>query len=161
MLVLGGGELQEIFYNLPGENVAPERSNDIFEVAISKLDEYFLPKQNKTFERHIFRLIILNKTKVNVLKNFEKPDDHIIYQVLEKSLSTELRKNMLTMGDDITLDQVITVRQLRANGEEKDERSKCSRNQDTQYIFNVKDDATIECEIGGVNLEMLIDSGCT
>lgn len=29
-----------------------------------------------------------------------------------------------------------------------------------QYIFNVNDDATIRCEIGGVYLKMLIDSGC-
>lgn len=31
---------------------------------------------------------------------------------------------------------------------------------DVQYIFNLNDDATIKCEIGGIALEMLIDSGC-
>lgn len=56
-MVLGGSALQDIFYNLPGANIEPEEKVDIYEAAVSKLDDYFLPKQNKTFERHIFRLI--------------------------------------------------------------------------------------------------------
>lgn len=277
LLVLGGGALQEIFYNLPGASAEPEQDVDIFEVAVSKLDDYFLPKQNKTFERHIFRLIkqdegecfekFLIKLRNQASKcKFEKPDDHIIDQILEKSLSTELRKKMLTMGDGITLDQVITIANtleivnfqldsfeqkeknktneinavrsknkdnFRNNKEVKDyteekRMPKCTRcgnfahvsqglpcpakdkkcngcgklghyqrccktklfqqkrkfnqnqekdkyfnkrarkdttvnsleNDETQYIFNVNDDATIKCEIGGVDAEMLIDSGC-
>lgn len=120
LLVLGGSALQETFYNLPGASVEPEKDVNVFEVAISKLDEYFLPKQNTTFERHIFRLMqqdegesfekFLNKLRGQAAKcKFDKPDDHIIDQILEKSLSSELRKKMLTMGDDITLDKVITT----------------------------------------------------
>ncbi|XP_022836441.1 uncharacterized protein LOC111363813 [Spodoptera litura] len=276
LLVLGGGALQEIFYNLPGANVGPEHDADLFEVAIDKLNDYFLPKQNKSFERHIFRLIkqdegesfekFLIKLRDQAAKcKFEKPDDHIIDQILEKCLSMELRKKMLTMGDGITLDQVITVANtleivnFQLDSYEQKEKtknevnavrsrsrdnfgstkegkeynqekrtSKCTRcgnfahvsqclpcpakdkkcngcgklghyqrccrtksfqqkrkftqnqekdkyfnkrprkdttvnslqNDETQYVFNINDDPTIKCQIGGVNLEMLIDSGC-
>lgn len=119
-MVLGGSALQDIFYNLPGANIEPEENVDIYEVAVSKLDDYFLPKQNKTFERHIFRLIkqdegesfekFLIKLRNQATKcKFEKPEDHIIDQILEKSLSPELRKKMLTMGEETTLHKVIAV----------------------------------------------------
>lgn len=59
LLHFGGLGLQEIFYNLPGANVdvPDDLGNDIFEIAISKLDEYFAPKQSKVYERHLFRLV--------------------------------------------------------------------------------------------------------
>lgn len=39
----------------------------------------------------------------------DKPDEHIIDQILRKCLPSELREKMLTMGDEITLDKVITL----------------------------------------------------
>ena len=57
LLHFGGIELQEIFYNLPGANVESSNDNDVFSIAIEKLDEYFSPKQSKVYERHIFRLL--------------------------------------------------------------------------------------------------------
>lgn len=120
LLVLGGMPLQEIYYNLPGASVEPEENMDVFEIAIKKLNEYFLPKQSKIYERYIFRLIkqeagenfekFLIKLRNHSAKcEFDKPDKHIIDQIIEKCRSSELRKKMLTMGDEITLDEVITV----------------------------------------------------
>lgn len=120
LLVLGGPALQEIFYNLPGANVDPGKDVDVFEVALRKLDDYFLPKQNKTYERHIFRLIKQEEGEtfekfVIKLRNqaskckFDKPEEHIIDQIIGKCLSSELRKKILTMGDEATLDKVITM----------------------------------------------------
>lgn len=120
LLVLGGMPLQEIYYNLPGASVEPEENMDVFEIAINKLNEYFLPKQSKIYERYIFRLIkqeagenfekFLIKLRNQAAKcEFDKPDEHIIDQIIEKCRSSELRKKMLTMGDEITLDEVITV----------------------------------------------------
>lgn len=57
LLVLGGPGLQEIFYNLPGARVQESEGVDVFAVALQKLDSYFLPKQNKIYERHTFRNI--------------------------------------------------------------------------------------------------------
>ncbi|GBP21102.1 hypothetical protein EVAR_11133_1 [Eumeta japonica] len=50
-------DLQEVFYNIPGANIEPSEGVDVFEVAISKLDSYFAPKQSRVYERHTFRLL--------------------------------------------------------------------------------------------------------
>lgn len=277
LLVLGGIALQEIYFNLPGANVEPSDNVNVFEVAINKLDEHFLPKQNKAYERHIFRLIKQEESEsfdkfLIRLRNqaekckFDKPDEHIIDQIIGKCLSSELRKKILTMGEDITLDKVTTLAntleivnyqlesyekkektvtnevnaiqsrnkdntkytkrgRAEANEEKKTKCSRCagpahispgyscpaktkkchgcgklghyqrccrskydhqkrkaektqdgSRNnykrqrkettvnslddEEVQYIFNLNEDATVKCEVGGVNLEMLVDSGC-
>lgn len=276
LLLLGGAGLQEIFYNLPGASGEATEEVDKFDLAIRKLDEYFIPKQNKTFGRHIFRLIkqvegetfdkFLIKLRDQAEKcKFDKPDEHIIDQIIERCVSSELRKKILTMGDKVTLDKVITEantlevvnHQLasyehkentkaneinavtnknistkkwgRTRNESNEERvlpkcgrcgrmsygphdsncpakdKKCHRcgklghfqrccktkstqqkrkmdknqeeyrnsykkprketginslEEEVQYIFNMNDDATIECDIGGVKLKMLIDSGC-
>lgn len=57
LLHLGGPQLQEVAYNIPGaiDTYDPEQNNDIFQALVDKLTNYFSPKQNSTFERHIFR----------------------------------------------------------------------------------------------------------
>lgn len=57
LLHLGGPQLQEVAYSLPGA-IRPydkEENNDVFEILVNKLSDYFSPKQNSTFERHVFR----------------------------------------------------------------------------------------------------------
>lgn len=121
LLLLGGTGLQEIFYNLPEtKDATTTGSASIFETAIKKLDDHFLPQQNKTYERHIFRLIrqqemetfekFLIRLRDQAAKcMFEKPDDHIMDQVIEACASTELRKKILTMGNEATLSKVVTL----------------------------------------------------
>lgn len=46
------------------------------------------------------------------------------------------------------------------NTVETEEPSNKSKGEGTYYIFNLNDDAVIECEMGGVKLNVLIDSGC-
>ncbi|CAH4000092.1 unnamed protein product [Pieris brassicae] len=41
LLHFGGLDLQDVFYNIPGANVEPTEGEDVFEIAISKLDAYF------------------------------------------------------------------------------------------------------------------------
>lgn len=273
LLLCGGSGLQEIFYNFPGA-MCEEAEVDIFKIALKKLDEYFLPMQNKTYERHIFRQIkqddgetfekFLIKLRDQAAKcKFDKPDDHIIDQAIEGCVSPELRKKILMMGEGVTLNKLIaeantleivnhqlTTYELKEKTkpnevntvtgrnkgnsrwdggknrfkEEKNatcgrckskmhngqdticpaRRKKClacgkmghfqrccktkytqnkrkrDENQDghnnkrprnnaainsldeeeVQYIFNVDDDTTIKCDIGGVKVEMMIDSGC-
>ncbi|XP_044753909.1 uncharacterized protein K02A2.6-like [Coccinella septempunctata] len=59
LLHLGGSQLQEVAYNLPGalEIFDKDINNDVFKTLVEKLTDYFSPKQNSTFERHIFRNI--------------------------------------------------------------------------------------------------------
>lgn len=119
LLLLGGSGLQEIYYNLPGASVEPSDLVDVFKVAIDKLDDYSLPKQSCVYERYIFRLIKQEDTEkfekflVRLRKQaakckFDKLEDNLIDQITEKCLSMELRKRILTIGDVITLERIVT-----------------------------------------------------
>lgn len=119
LLHFGGLDLQEVFYNIPGANVEPTEGEDVFEIAISKLDAYFAPKQSKVYERHTFRLLKqepdekFEKFVVRLRKQADKcqfadRDENIIDQITEKCFLPELRKKILRIGDEITLERVIT-----------------------------------------------------
>ncbi|XP_055542951.1 uncharacterized protein K02A2.6-like [Wyeomyia smithii] len=56
LLAHGGFELQEIFFNIPGADVAEDKEKKIdpYDVAIRKLDEYFAPQRHEAHERYIF-----------------------------------------------------------------------------------------------------------
>lgn len=119
LLHFGGTGLQEIYYNLPGAQVEVTDGSDVFKTAVEKLEEFFLPKQNRIYERHMFRLIkqedgekferFLVKLRKQADKcDFDKKDEHLIDQITEKCNSAKLRKKILTIGDDITLDKIIT-----------------------------------------------------
>lgn len=56
LLHMGGLSLQEDYYNIPGAH-ATDTEDDVFEIAVKKLDEYFSPKQSRVYERHLFRLM--------------------------------------------------------------------------------------------------------
>ncbi|KAL7288297.1 hypothetical protein TKK_0017635 [Trichogramma kaykai] len=68
MLHFGGTQLQEVAYSLPDAVVdtAPE-GDDVFQILVQKLIDYFSPAQNSTFERHVFR-----KIKPESEENFNK-----------------------------------------------------------------------------------------
>lgn len=57
LLHLGGPQLQEVIYNIPGALVEydSKADNDVFTILVTKLDDYFSPKRNSTFERHLYR----------------------------------------------------------------------------------------------------------
>lgn len=57
LLHLGGMQLQEVAYNIPGAIVQydTEEQNDVFGILVDALTKYFSPVQNSTFERHTFR----------------------------------------------------------------------------------------------------------
>ncbi|XP_053607193.1 uncharacterized protein K02A2.6-like [Plodia interpunctella] len=118
LLHFGGLDLQEIFYNLPGADVEPSEGTDVFKIAISKLDAYFAPKQCTLYERHVFRLIQQEPTEKFekfVLRlrqqadkcEFKNKEEHIVDQVIEKCFSNELRRKILKIGDEMTLDRAI------------------------------------------------------
>lgn len=120
LLHMGGLPLQEIYYNIPGAHVETSTDNDdVFTVAINKLDEYFAPKQSRVYERHLFRLIKqetgekFDKFLVRLRHQgskckFTAPDEHMIDQITEKCESAKLRKTILTLGDDVTLDKIVS-----------------------------------------------------
>lgn len=131
LLHFGGLALQEIFFNLPGADAQEPDvdGNDVFEIAIKKLNEYFAPKQSKVYERHLFRLIkqdqeekfekFLVRLRHQADKcGFQNVEEQLIDQITEKCISVELRKKILSAGDSVNLNQII----LEANSLETIER---------------------------------------
>lgn len=57
LLYLDGTQLQEVAYTIPGAivNFDAARKNDVYTPLVKKLTAHFSPKQNSTFERHVFR----------------------------------------------------------------------------------------------------------
>ncbi|XP_046865628.1 uncharacterized protein LOC124459893 [Drosophila willistoni] len=60
LLHLGGPQLQEVVYSLPGALVPYDatKENDVFTPLVDKLNEYFSPQRNAVFERHMFRSMV-------------------------------------------------------------------------------------------------------
>nr|CAI5835063.1 unnamed protein product [Callosobruchus analis] len=118
LLHLGGISLQEIYYNLPGDDTEIDIDGNVYTRAIEKLNDFFAPKQSKRYERHLFR-----KLKQEPGEKFEafiirlrhqaskcqltEIDESIIDQILEKGSSNELRKKILASGDNMTLQDII------------------------------------------------------
>ncbi|XP_026746906.1 uncharacterized protein K02A2.6-like [Trichoplusia ni] len=209
-------------------------------------------EESERFETFLVRL----RNQADKCK-FAAKDENLIDQIVEKGHSAELRKKILSAGDSVTLQQVITIattletvnrqldtfekpsqsktygetnkseinklhtrkfpsknqtsskncfrcgsskhlsfddscparerkclkcgiighfkdycrtklqkRKTQANSDEKTDRSKRQRlskpyknTEEVDYIFHLDDDATVTCKIGGVVVEMLIDSG--
>ena len=91
LLHCGGQDLREIFDTLP-ECTNDELSK--YEKACKVLDDYFLPKQNKRYERHVFRScqqkesepIAQYVTRLRSLAKtcqFNDANDEIVDQVIE------------------------------------------------------------------------------
>lgn len=118
LLHVGGLPLQEIYYNIPDVDQSGN-DTDLYKIAIKKLDDYFSPKQSKTYERHLFRLLkqepgekfdkfLLRLRRQGAKCKFSNEQDNLIDQIVEKCSSKELRKKILTLGDDVNLDQIVT-----------------------------------------------------
>ena len=124
LLHLAGPEVQEVFPTLPNlpplpalpnGQAAPDR--DVFEEALQKLNLYFIPKKNISFERHLFRAssqqsgetidsYITRLKQLSATCEFgDTKDDMIRDQVVDKCVSTSLKKRLLR-EPGLTLERV-------------------------------------------------------
>lgn len=57
LLHLGGPQLQEVIFNIPGALVEVNENTkaEVFKILVEKLNAFFSPTRNSTFERHLFR----------------------------------------------------------------------------------------------------------
>lgn len=119
LLHFGGIALQDVYFNIPGAHVAESLANDVYDIAVKNLDEYFAPKQSFLFERHIFRLMkqepeekfekFLIRLRRQCSKcNFANENESLIDQITEKCSSAKLRKSILLLGDAAKLENIIT-----------------------------------------------------
>ena len=112
LLHLAGQDVQDIFETLTD-------TGEDYETALAKLNEYFEPQKNISFERHTFRQAQQQRDEpiadyITRLKHlaltceFENTDDMIRDQVVDKCYSTKLRRRLL-QEPSLTLDKVVTL----------------------------------------------------
>ncbi len=106
LLHLGGSDVQDIFATM--EDTGEDKDYD---VALTKLNDYFTPKKNVPYERHIFRQAVQEQGEsvdsfVSRLKQLavtcdfgDHKDDFIRDQVIDKCTSTALRRRLLREKD--------------------------------------------------------------
>lgn len=136
LMHLAGRKVQEVFETLPvppsisqvrrgplaaSEEYIPQLSD--YEMAIAKLNEFFEPKKNSTYERHMFRLIKQEKNEkvgIFVMRLRTRADkcdfgdtleDNVKDQIIEKCLSPKLRRELLKLGD-APLDKVLKAAKI-------------------------------------------------
>lgn len=125
LLHLGGAQLQEVAYNIPGaiETYNDKENNDVFKILVEKLTDYFSPKQNSTFERHLFRSLkpeqseSFNKFVLRVRHQATKCsfgnsaqealEINVKDKIIDSWAPTELKKKLLEK--ERSLDEIIEV----------------------------------------------------
>lgn len=130
LLYLGGSDLRDIYDNLPeGGQVSHVLSDPpYYDAAIAKLDSHFEPFRRRTYERHQFRQIaqkpserfsdFVLRLRAQVKRcEYEKSDEMILDQIVEKCASGKLRQKMLKK--DMTLEEVEAIGTSMEESEKK------------------------------------------
>lgn len=111
-------------------------------MALAKLNEFFEPKKNSTYERHMFRALKQEKgEKIGIFamrlrvqaekcEFGESLEENIKDQIIEKCLSNKLRRELLKLGD-ASLDKVLKAAKI---SEAIDEQSKTFDHDDVDKI---------------------------
>ncbi len=91
-----------------------------YQSTVDKLSEYFTPKQNKPYERHVFRQMRQNEgetineycTRLRVKAGdcgFDNTEEAIRDQIIDTVRSNSLRKKFLEKGDVLTLPMLCDI----------------------------------------------------
>lgn len=135
LMHLAGRKVQEVYETLPtppaviqiargplATGLVPHLTE--YELALTKLNDFFEPKKNTTYERHMFRLIKQEKGErvgifaMRLRTQAEKCDfgntldDNIKDQIIEKCVSTKLRRELLKLGDNVKMEQVMKAAKI-------------------------------------------------
>lgn len=113
LLHLGGSQLQEVIFSLPGALVddVTEEANNAYKILVEKLNCHFSPSRNSTFERHLFRCLKpapdedFNKFLLRVRKQAAKctfgateqeaQENYIKDKIIDCCASVELKRKFL------------------------------------------------------------------
>lgn len=111
LLLFAGEQVQEIYDSLDGNDIGggplADEFVDQFERTVRTLDEYFASKTNITYERHLFRQLkqeagekmvkFAMRLRIHAKRcGFgDQANDNIRDQMIEKCLSSELRREIL------------------------------------------------------------------
>ncbi|XP_053685705.1 uncharacterized protein K02A2.6-like [Sabethes cyaneus] len=134
LLHYAGPSVQELFDTLPEVPGINERgpllnvehytpNMTAYDEAKSKLNDFFLPKENSTYERHLLRQMKprtgenIDAFTIRLRVQAERcgfgdgAEENIKDQIIEKCESTKLRRELLKQGD-VNLDQVLGIAKI-------------------------------------------------
>lgn len=132
MLHYAGAKVQDVYYTLPERTERIQRgplaSGYVFKAdeygeAIAKLNKFFEPKQNVSYERHVFRHVKQKKNErfdMFLMRlreqadrcNFgEHMDENLREQIIDGCSSAVLQRKILERGD-ANLEQIIKIAQI-------------------------------------------------
>ena len=116
LMHLAGEQVQDIYETL--SPVGDETKKNEYEVVVDRLNEHFIPKTNKTFERHLFRKMTQEKESCDqfytrlrqsaVKCEFVDEDENIKGQFIDGCKDKRLRRRILEKGE-ITLTEVMKL----------------------------------------------------
>lgn len=112
LLHYAGSDVQDIFFNLRGEEEVPiPEGSDLYKESVKLLDDYFLPLKCLPRERHIFRnleqspeesiekFVLRLREQGSLCEYGNWLDENIKKQIFVKGYSDELRSKILTKPD--------------------------------------------------------------
>ena len=114
LLHFAGPDVQDIFATLPDTGESKD-----YEKAVKALNDYFIPKVNTAYARHVFRQLVQKPNEpiqqfVTRLRHAAKDcgygtdvNNHIRDEVLAKCNSSYLRRKLLEEGDSLTLARLL------------------------------------------------------
>ena len=119
MLTYAGEDLNDIFDTLSTELVTPQPGTDetVFSKAVEALDVYFNPKQNKEFQRYVFRhtnqerfesveKFYMRLMQLAATCNFTETSSEIKSQLIAGSINDKITRNGLS-EPDLSLDKLL------------------------------------------------------
>jgi len=118
LLHFAGMDVQDIFEDLQDPGPIPESGDNVYKIAIRKLDSYFRVEENIPYERHVFRQLTQREGEtadqfiVRLRKQARHCDfgaalnDHLRDQLIEKLTNFELKRKLLEHRN-ITLEEAL------------------------------------------------------
>ncbi|CAH1255636.1 RTL1 [Branchiostoma lanceolatum] len=117
MLHTAGVAVQDIYFT----KVEEEKDKKTYHEAVKVLDDYFIPKSNVAFERHLFRqmkqqsgesvddLVCRLRQKAATCDFGTQVDVHIRDQVIEAGLDPKLKRKFLERGGNLELTTMLDI----------------------------------------------------
>lgn len=120
VLLLGGQDLRRICATLPEEEGRGNSVSNEYGIFLNKLDEFFIQKRSKRFERHIFRglkqkegekfdkfVLRLRSQSLKCEWSLGQMNDNIVDQIVEGCLQEKLRAKI--MEKDLDLEEAVQL----------------------------------------------------
>lgn len=102
LLAFGGLDLQDVFYSIPGADVACTEEDadeiDPYAVAIDKLNSYFAPKHHEAYERYLFWSLNPNQNE---------PIEKFLLRVQNQAMKCQFGKSKSESQQNSIIDKIV------------------------------------------------------